>query len=81
MIWIPLAVFLYIHGNAGDSLGLAVYCALVVLNIDNLLRLVFLKAYANIHPLITLFGVITGLKLFGFIGLIFGPCSFHPYCC
>jgi predicted PurR-regulated permease PerM len=52
---------------------LAIYCAVVVLNVDNVLRLFLLKAFANIHPLITLFGVITGLKLFGFIGLIFGP--------
>jgi predicted PurR-regulated permease PerM len=27
----------------------------------------------NVHPLITVLGVIVGLKLFGFIGLIFGP--------
>ena len=45
----------------------------VVLNVDNLLRIVLLKAFADIHPLITLFGVIIGLPLFGFLGLIFGP--------
>jgi predicted PurR-regulated permease PerM len=28
---------------------------------------------ALVHPLITMFGVIIGLKMFGFIGLIFGP--------
>jgi predicted PurR-regulated permease PerM len=27
----------------------------------------------DIHPLITVFGVIVGIQLFGFIGLIFGP--------
>jgi predicted PurR-regulated permease PerM len=27
----------------------------------------------NVHPLITVFGVIIGLNIFGFIGLIFGP--------
>jgi predicted PurR-regulated permease PerM len=43
------------------------------MNVDNLLRLVLLKAFANIHPLVTMLGVIVGLKLFGFIGLIFGP--------
>jgi predicted PurR-regulated permease PerM len=26
-----------------------------------------------VHPLTTVFGVIIGLKVFGFIGLIFGP--------
>ncbi len=25
------------------------------------------------HPLITIFGVIIGVSLFGFVGLIFGP--------
>ena len=31
------------------------------------------KKIGNIHPLITVFGVIVGIQLFGFIGLIFGP--------
>ncbi|HQV77096.1 MAG TPA: AI-2E family transporter [Chitinophagales bacterium] len=73
MIWMPLSVYLFTDGHSQDGLFLAIYCAVVVLNIDNVLRLFLLKAFANIHPLITLFGVITGLKLFGFMGLIFGP--------
>jgi len=27
----------------------------------------------NVHPMFTVFGVIVGLNLFGFMGLIFGP--------
>jgi len=73
IIWVPLVVYLYTGGNIGNATGLAIYCAIVVLNIDNVLRLILLRAFADIHPLITLFGVITGIKLFGFIGLIFGP--------
>lgn len=73
MIWLPLTVFLFAGGQQSEAIGLFIYCAVVVLNIDNLLRLFLLKAFADIHPLITLFGVITGLKIFGFIGLIFGP--------
>ena len=73
MIWLPLVVYLYAGGNTSGAIGLAAYSAIVVLNVDNVLRLILLKAFADIHPLITLFGVITGLKLFGFIGLIFGP--------
>lgn len=73
IIWIPLGGFLYAQGEQGAAFGLFVYCLLVVVNVDNLLRIFLLKAFADIHPLITLLGVITGLKLFGFIGLIFGP--------
>ena len=28
---------------------------------------------ANIHPLITIFGVVAGLPIFGFMGISFGP--------
>ena len=73
LIWIPLVVYLYAGGNTSGAIGLAIYCVVVVLNVDNILRLFLLKAFADIHPLITLFGVIVGLKLFGFLGLIFGP--------
>lgn len=73
LIWIPLVGYLYSHGHPDAATGLAIYSFVVILNVDNVLRLILLKAFADIHPLITLFGVITGLKLFGFIGLIFGP--------
>jgi predicted PurR-regulated permease PerM len=34
---------------------------------------------ADVHPLITIFGVIVGLNLFGFIGIIFGPILFSVF--
>ena len=45
----------------------------IIGTIDNVLRFSLLKRLGNVHPLTTVFGVIIGLKLFGFIGLIFGP--------
>jgi predicted PurR-regulated permease PerM len=36
-------------------------------------RITLLKRMGNVHPVITILGVIVGLGLFGFIGLIFGP--------
>ncbi|HUC82768.1 MAG TPA: hypothetical protein VMR70_17800, partial [Flavisolibacter sp.] len=41
--------------------------------IDNVFRLLVNKQLGDIHPLITIFGVVIGVQLFGFIGLIFGP--------
>ena len=40
---------------------------------DNLARFVLQKRMADTHPLVTIFGVIIGLSLFGFMGVIFGP--------
>jgi len=41
--------------------------------VDNVFRLVFQKKFADIHPMVTILGVIIGLQLFGVPGLIFGP--------
>ena len=42
-------------------------------SIDNVIRFILAKRMADVHPIITVLGVIMGLKYFGFIGLIFGP--------
>ena len=59
--------------NRGAGIGLAMYGGLVVTQIDNLVRMVMQKKMADVHPLITIFGVFIGLSLFGFMGVIFGP--------
>ena len=38
-----------------------------------MMRFTLLKKIEDIHPLISVFGIVLGLKIFGFIGLIFGP--------
>lgn len=73
LIWFPLALYLVLTGNMFGGIGLAVYALLVISNIDNVVRFMLQKKLANTHPLITIFGVIIGLSLFGFWGVIFGP--------
>lgn len=73
IVWLPLALYLGVTGHWGLAAGLAAYSLIVVGNIDNLLRSVLQKQMADTHPLITIMGVIIGLSLFGFMGVIFGP--------
>jgi predicted PurR-regulated permease PerM len=40
---------------------------------DTLCRMVLLKSITNAHPLIVIFGIILGVPLLGFWGIIFGP--------
>ncbi|MEO6490734.1 MAG: AI-2E family transporter, partial [Ferruginibacter sp.] len=49
------------------------YSIIVTGNVDYITRLGLLKKMGDVHPMITVIGVIVGLGLFGFIGLIFGP--------
>ena len=46
---------------------------LVTGNIDYVVRITLLNKMGHIHPVVTVIGVIAGLGMFGFLGLIFGP--------
>jgi len=73
IVYIPVCIFMIAEGSTGQGLGLAAYCLIVVGLTDNLLRFTLLKKLEDIHPLNTVFGIIMGMNLFGFMGLIFGP--------
>lgn len=73
IIWIPLVVYLYSIDQTWSATGLMIYSIIVTGNVDYITRLGLLKRMGNVHPMITVLGVIAGLNLFGFIGLIFGP--------
>lgn len=73
IIWVPLVLYLYAINKTGPALGLLIYAAVVITNIDYVARLTILKKLMDVHPLITIFGVIVGIGLFGFWGVIFGP--------
>ena len=73
LVWAPLVLYMGMTGHWGAAIGLAVYAVIVIANVDNLVRFMLQKKMADTHPLITIFGVIIGLSLFGFMGVIFGP--------
>lgn len=70
---IPVAIILFISEQQFQAFGILLYGMLVVGSTDNLFRMIVQKKLSDIHPLITLIGVVVGVPLFGFIGLIFGP--------
>jgi len=73
LIYVPLTVSLFVSGETGKGIAMAVWGFGVIGLVDNVFRLLLNKRLGDIHPLITIFGVIVGIQLFGFIGLIFGP--------
>lgn len=73
LVWFPLVIYFAVMGNWFGAIGLLIYSLLITTNVDNLIRLVLQKKIADTHPLVTVFGVIIGLTIFGFWGIIFGP--------
>jgi len=73
LIWAPLVIIQYMQGNNWQATGLLIYSLLVTGNVDYLARISLMKKIGDVHPLVTILGVIVGLGLFGFMGFIFGP--------
>jgi predicted PurR-regulated permease PerM len=73
LAYVPLALVLFSKGLDGTAAFVLGYGFVVIGSVDNLARMWLLKKIGHTHPLITLFGVLLGLKLFGFVGFIFGP--------
>ena len=73
MAYIPLAIILFANDQTGKGIAMLVFGFGIIGTLDNVLRFTLLKKLGNVHPLTTVFGVIIGLNVFGFIGLIFGP--------
>jgi predicted PurR-regulated permease PerM len=73
LAYIPLTVMFLADGDIGQGIAMAIYGFGIIGTVDNVLRFSLLRKIGDVHPLTTVFGVIIGLNLFGFIGLIFGP--------
>lgn len=73
IVYVPVGLFMLANGDTFGGVGVILFGMVVVGLVDNVLRFTFLKKLENIHPLNTVFGIILGLKIFGFFGLIFGP--------
>lgn len=73
LVWIPAAFILLSVADSWQGVGLLIYGGVVITNVDNIFRFVIQKKIANVHPMVTVFGVIIGLNWFGLPGLIFGP--------
>ena len=73
LVWVPLVIYTYASGNSGMATGLLFYSLIVTGNVDYIARITIMKKMGDVHPVITVLGIIVGLGLFGFIGLIFGP--------
>lgn len=73
LVWGPAALIKFSQGDTGQGLGILLVGIIVIINIDNLLRIMLAKRMGDVHPLITLTGIVLGVPIFGILGLVIGP--------
>lgn len=72
-IWAPIGVYLLATGHNWQCAFVVAYGVLIIGISDNVVRFLLARWMADVHPIITVLGIIMGLKYFGITGLIFGP--------
>ncbi|WP_223847009.1 AI-2E family transporter [Hymenobacter montanus] len=73
LVWGPAALYQFSQGANTQGIGILLVGFIVIINVDNLLRIVLAKRMGDIHPLVTLVGLVLGVEIFGIIGLVVGP--------
>jgi predicted PurR-regulated permease PerM len=73
IIWVPLVLYMFVSGQSTNGLLLMIYSIIVTGNIDYIARITIMRKIGDVHPVVTVLGVLIGIGLFGFIGLVFGP--------
>jgi predicted PurR-regulated permease PerM len=73
LAYIPIAIIFFANEQSGKGIFMLIFGFGIIGTVDNVLRFTLLKKLGDVHPLTTVFGVIVGLSVFGFMGLIFGP--------
>ena len=73
LVWGPGAASLAMEGHWGAAIGLVIWGIVVVGNVDNVIRPIVFRRWAQIHPFVTVIGAFMGLRYFGLLGLFIGP--------
>ena len=73
LIYVPGVASLVMADRPVAAVVLGIWGFVVVANVDNVIRPLVYRRYAQVHPLLTLVGAIAGISYFGLLGLLLGP--------
>jgi len=73
LAWGGAGAWLLFQGEVGAAIGIWIWGAAVVSQLDNILRPIFISSAGAIPFLLVLFGVLGGILAFGLVGLFTGP--------
>lgn len=73
LIWVPAAAYLVLVGEVVSGVLLFAYGIVLVGSVDNVVRPFLGAPEIGLEPAIFIVGVLTGLSLFGVLGVFYGP--------
>ena len=72
IVWVPLAIFSYFTNNPVQAIGIVI-TGVIISSTEMIIRSKIIGDKAKLHSLTILLGIVGGVQLFGFVGLVIGP--------
>ena len=72
-VFVPTAIYLFLKGRIAASIIFIVFYLVVMSVTEYLFKPRLVGHRAKIHPLLVFFAIIGGLRVFGILGIIYGP--------
>ncbi len=72
-VFLPATGLILLHGKTGMAIAYLAYNLFYSLITENLIRPKLISQGSKMNPLLVFFGIIGGIKIFGILGLVYGP--------
>ena len=73
VVFIPTAIYLFLKGRVAASIFFVIFYIILSGGIEYLFKPKLVGQRVKMHTLLVFFSIIGGLKLFGILGIIYGP--------
>lgn len=73
IVFIPASIILFLHGKSGTALGFLIYNVVYSSVIEYIVKPRVIGKGMQMNALLVFIGIIGGIKLFGILGIIYGP--------
>ncbi|MDI6687462.1 MAG: AI-2E family transporter [Desulfobacterales bacterium] len=72
-VFIPAAIYLFLKERIAAAIFFVVFYIILSVTVEYILKPKIVGQRVKMHPLLIFFSIIGGLKLFGIVGIIYGP--------
>ena len=73
LVFVPAAIYLFLNGSMGASIFFIIFYLLLSGGVEYLLKPRLVGKRVQMHTLLVFLSIMGGLKLFGILGIIYGP--------
>lgn len=73
LIWVPVSIYLAVHGGWGSALVMIIWATITLIIMDNFVKPVAMRHGTNLPTLALFFGLAGGIEAYGPIGIFAGP--------